>query len=62
MTKNYQELLEQLVNKEIESFQINPAEFMDFQAIYMKFESRKRITGEADVNGVITYKYENGAN
>lgn len=35
---------------------------MDFQAIYMKFESRKRITGEADVNGVITYKYENGAN
>ncbi|KRL00252.1 hypothetical protein [Liquorilactobacillus capillatus] len=58
MEKNYQELLEQLVNGQVESLVITPKEFMDFQAAFMNFQHRKSIVGNAQRGGDIIYKRE----
>lgn len=55
--KNYQELLLQLENAEIDELKITPDEFMTFQPIYMNYEKRKRVVGKAGHDGVITYRY-----
>ncbi|KRL37139.1 hypothetical protein [Liquorilactobacillus uvarum] len=58
MQKNYQELLEQLMNGQIESFEITPKEFMDFQDIFMDFQHRKNVVGSAQRGGNVIYKRE----
>lgn len=60
MPKDYAELLRQLASGELTTLQITADEFMEFQSAYMNFESRKRIVGEAQANGVIVYHFENG--
>ncbi|GAJ27306.1 hypothetical protein JCM15457_2282 [Liquorilactobacillus sucicola DSM 21376 = JCM 15457] len=58
MEKNYQELLEQLMDEKIESLEITPKEFMVFQEIFMNFQHRKSIVGTAQRGGSIIYKRE----
>ncbi|WP_282570053.1 hypothetical protein [Apilactobacillus kunkeei] len=36
---------------------VKPDEFAEFQVAYMNFDTRKRVIGKADQNGVITYTY-----
>lgn len=60
MQKDYAELLNQLVSGELQTLQISSEEFMEFQTAYMNFESRKKIVGEAQANGIVVYHFENG--
>ncbi|MGF7437273.1 hypothetical protein [Lentilactobacillus senioris] len=60
MQKDYAELLRQLASGELATLQITADEFMEFQSAYMNFESRKKIVGEAQANGIIVYHFENG--
>lgn len=48
----------QLKNGEIETFTVEPADFMTFQTAYMAFEFRKRIIGKAEKNGTVIYHYD----
>ncbi|UQS85569.1 hypothetical protein MOO46_03145 [Apilactobacillus apisilvae] len=36
---------------------IKPDEFLDFQVAFMNFPTRKRVTGKAGENGIVTYTY-----
>ncbi|KRM06790.1 MAG: hypothetical protein ABF804_09725 [Liquorilactobacillus ghanensis] len=57
--RNYQELLNKLVNGELDELKIEPQEFMDFQTAFMNFRQRKRIIGIAQRHGTIYYHYRN---
>ncbi|UQS86414.1 hypothetical protein MOO44_05720 [Nicoliella spurrieriana] len=58
MIKNYRELLEQLKNGQIDKIEVDPKSFMDFQAAFMDFESRKRVVGVASRDGNVVYHFE----
>ncbi|TPR40840.1 hypothetical protein DY124_00040 [Apilactobacillus micheneri] len=55
--QKYTELLNQLKNNEISKLVIKPDEFLDFQVAFMNFDTRKRVSGKASENGIITYTY-----
>lgn len=55
--KNYTELLNDLKDNKIKELVVKPDEFTEFQVAYMNFDTRKRVIGKADQNGVITYTY-----
>lgn len=56
--KDYNSLLEELVNKKVKFLKIEPEEFMKFQPILMNFRQRKRIIGRAQPKGTVIYYYE----
>ncbi|WP_288528529.1 hypothetical protein [uncultured Secundilactobacillus sp.] len=58
MEKDYSELMTQLKSGELDALEVHPDEFMAFYEAYMAFESRKRIVGAAEKNGIITYHYD----
>lgn len=58
MTKDYQKLLEELHTGQIEEFEIDTDEFMDFQKILMNFNYRKNVVGTAKRGGGARYHYE----
>lgn len=60
MTKDYQDLLEQLVAGKIAELVIEQKEFMEFQPILMNFNQRKNIVGSAKRGGGIIYHYSRG--
>lgn len=55
--EQYINLLNQLKNQEISSFEISPNNFSSFQAAFSEFESKKRVTGKANKEGKIIYFY-----
>lgn len=50
--------MEQLKSGELAELEVHPDEFMAFYDAYMTFESRKRVIGSAEKNGIITYRYD----
>ncbi|GAA3609655.1 hypothetical protein [Secundilactobacillus similis] len=58
MATDYTALMMQLKNGEIDTFTVEPADFMTFQTAYMAFEFRKRIIGKAEKNGTVIYHYD----
>lgn len=58
MAKDYQKLLEELHAGQIEEFEIETAEFMEFQKILMNFNYRKNVVGTAKRGGGARYHYE----
>ena len=61
MDRDYAELLRQLAAGEITELEISKEEFSQFQPAFMNFESRKKIVGEAETNGVVVYHFENAS-
>jgi len=60
VTKNYQDLLEQLATGKITELIVEQNEFMEFQPILMNFNQRKNIVGSANRGGKIVYHYSRG--
>ena len=58
MAKDYQQLLEELHTGQIEEFEIDTDEFMEFQKILMNFNYRKNVVGTAKRGGGARYHYE----
>lgn len=58
MSKDYQQLLEQLRTKEIDALEITTAEFMDFQRVLSNYNYRKNVVGTAKRGGGATYHYQ----
>ncbi|MCF6514831.1 hypothetical protein GSH19_01370 [Lactobacillus sp. S2-2] len=55
--EQYTDLLNQLKNQEIDSFEVYPSDFSNFQAAFSGFESKKKIIGKAYKEGKIIYSY-----
>ncbi|MCO6535015.1 hypothetical protein [Lactobacillus sp.] len=52
---DYQEILEQLANGELDHYAVKPEEAFDFQAALRSFGKRQNITGKALRGGKIVY-------
>ena len=57
MEKDYQTLLDRLHAGEITEFEIETAEFMDFQKILLNYNYRKNVVGTAKRGGGVIYHY-----
>lgn len=55
--EKYQRILDQLRNKEIESFEVNKNEFMEFREVLVKDEQFKHFRGEAKQGGNVVYTF-----
>lgn len=62
MARDFSNLLEQLRQGSIKELVVESDEFPDFQPIYMKYEQRKRIIGQAQRNGKVVYHFESDEN
>lgn len=58
MEKDYQSLLDQLVNQEIEEIEISREEFMSFREVWIHHPNRTQIVGEAHLGGSVTYRWQ----
>ncbi|GAW63569.1 hypothetical protein FC65_GL000982 [Ligilactobacillus acidipiscis DSM 15836] len=58
MSKDYQQMLEQIRSGELEEFEINTDEFMDFQKVLMEYSHRKKVVGSAKRGGGAVYHYD----
>ena len=58
METDYTQLMEDLRTGKREDFSVTPEQFMLFHNAYMNYEYRKRIIGIADLDGRITYHFE----
>lgn len=54
---NIEEILEQLKNKEIESYHVSKEDFLTFRAELVKREDFKHFRGEAQQGGDVIYTY-----
>ena len=61
MAKDFTDLMNQLKDKKIESFEVTPEDFPDFQKAFMSFDTRKRVVGQANKNGQLIYHYDHDA-
>ncbi|CAI9387619.1 hypothetical protein BACSP_02049 [Bacillus sp. T2.9-1] len=52
-----EKILEQLKNKEIESYRVKKEEFLTFRSELVKREDFKHFKGIAEIGGDVTYKY-----
>ncbi|HWJ79446.1 MAG TPA: hypothetical protein VNR61_15365 [Niallia sp.] len=52
-----EQVLEQLKNKEIESFRVSKEDFLTFRAELVKRKDFKHFKGIAEIGGNVTYKY-----
>ena len=52
---DYQEILEQLANGELDHYEVKPEEAFNFQAALRSFGKRQNITGKALRGGKIVY-------
>ncbi|WEV71344.1 hypothetical protein OZY43_02790 [Lactobacillus sp. ESL0785] len=59
---NYQKILEQLVNGELEQYIVEPKDAFDFQAALRAFGKRQNITGRALRGGKIIYSQSKSEN
>lgn len=55
--QNYQEMLQQLKNGEIESIEINKEQFYEFREILVNHPQFKHFRGDAKQNGIVIYTY-----
>lgn len=55
--EKYQRILDQLRDKEIESFEVNKNEFMEFREVLVKDEQFKHFRGEAKQGGNVVYTF-----
>ena len=55
--RGYQTLLDRLHAGEITEFEIETAEFMDFQKILLNYNYRKNVVGTAKRGGGVIYHY-----
>ncbi|GEL15420.1 hypothetical protein [Pediococcus cellicola] len=62
MARDFSSLLEQLRQGSIKELKVEADEFNEFQPIYMKYDQRKRVIGEAQRNGTVIYRFENNEN
>lgn len=53
---DYEALLEQLRNGEIEEFVVNNIDFTAFHKVWQGYSFQNQIRGEATRGGVVTYK------
>lgn len=52
---DYQKILEQLANNELEQYEVDPDEAFEFQKALRNFGKRQNITGKAKMGGNIVY-------
>ncbi|WP_412988347.1 hypothetical protein ACLJJ6_06235 [Pediococcus siamensis] len=62
MARDFSNLLEQLRQGSLKELKVEADEFADFQPIYMKYDQRKRVIGEAQRNGTVIYRFESNEN
>ncbi|AHN20692.1 hypothetical protein FCT18_12085 [Lysinibacillus sphaericus] len=55
--EQYETMLEQLQNGEIQSIEIHKEQFYDFREVLVKHPLFKHFRGEAKQNGIIIYTY-----
>lgn len=55
--EQYETMLKQLQNGEIQSIEIHKEQFYDFREVLVKHPSFKHFRGEAKQNGIIIYTY-----
>jgi len=55
--EKYQRILDQLRNKEIESFEVSKTEFMEFRNVLVKDIQFKHFRGEAKQGGNVVYTF-----
>lgn len=58
MARDFTDLMNQLKERKIDQFEVEPAEFQAFQRAYMAFDTRKRVIGQAHKNGKLIYRYD----
>ncbi|WP_283584270.1 hypothetical protein [Limosilactobacillus difficilis] len=55
MSQDFHQKLEELRLKKIDSFTVNPDDFMEFQRVFHDYEYRTQIEGDAGRKGIISY-------
>ena len=53
---DYQQLLQQLKDGQIDQFEINSQQYIDFQKAWQNFKYQQEIKGIAKIDGVVTYQ------
>lgn len=56
MSENFQQQLDDLVNKKIDEFTVTPETFQEFQAVFHDYEYRTQVVGKAERGGTIKYR------
>lgn len=52
---DYQQLLQQLKDGQIDQFEIKPDQYFDFQKSWQDFKYQQEIRGIAKIGGIVTY-------
>lgn len=55
MSENFQQKLDDLINKKIPEFTVTPETFQAFQTVFHDYEYRTQIVGKAERGGTIRY-------
>lgn len=53
---DYQQLLQQLKDGQIDQFEVNSDQYLDFQKAWHDFKYQQEIIGSAKVDGVVVYQ------
>jgi hypothetical protein len=56
MSENFQQQLDDLINKKIDEFTVTPETFQDFQSVFHDYEYRTQVVGKAERGGTIKYR------
>lgn len=54
----YEQLIQELMNGKIDKIEVKREEVMAFREAWLKLENRKFVVGKAELNGNVTYYYD----
>ena len=61
MATDFTDLMNQLKDKKLDQFEVDPESFPAFQQALMAFDTRKRVIGEAHKDGKLIFHYDHDA-